>query len=283
MCAKIASEAVREGMKHCFNCFGLRFLSKNSDIFESSLKFLVSDASYRRECDLFNSAFKKIGGKLFEIHSLNEEDRQDAYSALLQDMIENGNYYENIAKYVLETFACSLGWPVAQDTLREIYKDKQVGDRFDFGRYPQGSSGEIKPITWRVLRRDSESLLVIAEMSLDCKRYNEKCVDITWADCTLRDWLNDEFYKKAFNEQERSLIKKTALTNNAGPSTEDYVFLLSVDEARSLFADHNDLMCKPTEYAVKNGAWLYVLQFFNMVVPLLTLPYIYTYLLFCVW
>lgn len=26
--------------------------------------------------------------------------------------------------------------------------------------------------------------------------------------------------------------------------------------------------------SVKNGAWMYALQFFNMIVPLLTLPYI---------
>ena len=31
--------------------------------------------------------------------------------------------------------------------------------------------------------------------------------DINWADCTLRRWLNGEFFNKAFNEQEQSLIK----------------------------------------------------------------------------
>ncbi len=85
--------------------------------------------------------------------------------------------------------------------------DKQVSDRFEFGRYPQGANGEVEPITWRVLQRNSDSLLVIAEQGLDAKPYNEEFCDITWADCTLRRWLNGEFFNKAFNEQEQSLIK----------------------------------------------------------------------------
>ena len=35
-----------------------------------------------------------------------------------------------------------------------------------------------------------------------------------------------------------------------------------------------DIMNLLKKKAVKNGAWLYLLQFFNTVVPLLTLPYI---------
>ncbi|MBQ7528919.1 hypothetical protein IJT10_03330 [bacterium] len=110
------------------------------------------------------------------------------------------------------------------------YKNKKVGDSLEFGRYPQGSNGEIKSITWRVLRRYTDSLLIMSEKGLDAKPFNKKKKSITWLDCTLRSWLNNEFYKKSFNEQERSLIKKTVLTNNAGPSTKDYVFLLSSDE-----------------------------------------------------
>ena len=146
-------------------------------------------------------------------------------------------------------------------SLRVSYADKQVGDRFEFGRYPQGANGEVRPITWRILCRDSDSLLVLSDKGLDNKCYHEvgfwRAIfgtnTTTWYTCTLRAWLNGEFYKKAFNEQEQSLIKKTIIANNAGPSTEDNVFLLSVDEAERLFANDNDRICKPTGYAVKNG------------------------------
>ncbi len=142
-------------------------------------------------------------------------------------------------------------------TLRTVYANKRVGEHFELGHYPQGDNGEIKPITWRVLQRNEYYLLVIAEQCLDCKPYNKKWCDITWADCTLRRWLNTEFYNKAFNEQERKCILKTRIINNAGPSTADYIFLLSVDEAKRLFANKDAHLANPTKFAVKNGSLTY--------------------------
>ena len=139
-------------------------------------------------------------------------------------------------------------------SMQVVYANKEVGDRFDFGRYPQGANGEVKPITWRVLKRDSDGLLVVSELGLDAKPYNEKFVRMAWADCTLRAWLNDEFFIRAFNEQEQSLIKTSNLTNNEGTYyTEDRVFLLSEGDARYLFAGNDERECKATAYAVGNG------------------------------
>ncbi len=139
-------------------------------------------------------------------------------------------------------------------SLQVVYANKEIGECFDFGRYPQGANGEVKPITWRVLKRDSDGLLVVSELGLDAKPYNEKFVRMAWADCTLRAWLNDEFFIRAFNEQEQSLIKTSNLTNNEGTYyTEDRVFLLSEGDARYLFAGNDERKCKATAYAVGNG------------------------------
>ncbi len=153
----------------------------------------------------------------------------------------------------------SFSLPSAQDlpsvdALRAVYADKHVGELFEFGRYPQGDDGDMKPITWRVLLREADYLLVIAEQCLDCKPY-EKEHRVTWANCTLRHWLNSEFYDKAFNEQERECILKTSVVNNAGPETEDRVFLLSVDELESLIANDIERCARPTDYAVKNDVY----------------------------
>ena len=99
------------------------------------------------------------------------------------------------------------------------YANAQVGEFLTFGHYPQGPNGEVEPITWRVLKRDSDSLLVISEKCLDAKPYNEDLCSIIWADCTLRRWLNGEFLEQAFSEQEQSLINTSRLTNNAGQPT----------------------------------------------------------------
>ena len=140
------------------------------------------------------------------------------------------------------------------DSLRAAYANKQTGERFEFGRYPQGENGEVQPITWRVLRRDKDSLLVISELGLDVKPYHKRDCAVTWRGCTLRSWLNGEFLQKAFTEVEQSLIKTNHLANNAGPKTDDRVYLLSRDEAESLFADDNDRITKSTAYILKIGA-----------------------------
>ena len=142
----------------------------------------------------------------------------------------------------------------SSDSPRPAFADIQAGERFEFGSYPQGPNGEIKPITWLALRREGDSLLVVSEYGLDAEAYNEKLEKVTWEDCTLRRRLNGEFLQKAFTEQERSLIKTSVLANNAGPSTEDRIFLLSEEEADSLFSNDKDRRTKPTEYAVKNEA-----------------------------
>ncbi len=133
------------------------------------------------------------------------------------------------------------------------YANKQVGESFKYGRYPHGADGEVKPIIWRVLEREPEHLLVISEQCLDCQPYHKQFCDITWPDCHLRHWLNDKFMSEAFNEQERKCVLKTSVVNNTGPNTEDYVFLLSVDEANSLFANDSARRAMQTQYAEING------------------------------
>jgi hypothetical protein len=82
------------------------------------------------------------------------------------------------------------------------------GDILTFGLYPQAANGADRtPIKWRVLQ-DSGS-----EYILDCKRYHTEDADITWRDCDLRKWLNDEFYNAAFNAIEKEIIKTTRCTD----------------------------------------------------------------------
>ncbi|MBQ7529759.1 hypothetical protein IJT10_07665, partial [bacterium] len=142
-------------------------------------------------------------------------------------------------------------------SLYESYKDKQVGECFDFGLYPQGSRGRVRPISWLVLRRDKDDLLVISEYALNARAYNEDLEPITWKDCTLRRWLNSEFFNNAFNDKEKAQIKLTTLDNGTGPSTKDHIFLLSIDEIKNLFANDKERRAKPTDFAVSNGAYLY--------------------------
>lgn len=148
--------------------------------------------------------------------------------------------------------AGSAGIPSAK--LRGDNADKRAGKFFEFGCYPQELNGDVKPIIWRVLKREKDCMLVIALRGLDCKPYHNKYCAVTWADCSLRRWLNGEFYYKAFNEQERRVILPSIIRSGSGPATEDRVFLLSIDEVNSLFAGEIDRRAWPTEFAVKQHA-----------------------------
>ncbi|WP_375103131.1 DUF6273 domain-containing protein [Paenibacillus sp. RS8] len=129
-----------------------------------------------------------------------------------------------------------------------LNRNVKLGQIITFGTYSQSKDGKALPIEWRVLHNSGSELIVLSEYILDCKRYQGKSadvkwrdsVDITWHDCDLREWLNDEFYHTAFNATEKELIKTTRCNDNGEgtPDTEDNVFLLSVDEIKAYSEIH---------------------------------------------
>ena len=138
------------------------------------------------------------------------------------------------------------------------------GDIILFGNYEQDNNPDngAEPIEWQVLSRQDGRMLVISRYGLDCQRYNETYANVTWETCTLRNWLNTEFYNIAFSAGEKELIVTTALDNpdNAvygtagGSVTDDNVFCLSIDEAKTYFAGQSG-SAEPTQYAVSKGAY----------------------------
>lgn len=113
-------------------------------------------------------------------------------------------------------------------------------DKVRFGRYYQEAEFSARPIKWRVLSVDKDNnALLLADKILDAKPYNEEKGDITWEKCTLRKWLNDDFYHEAFNDEEQDIIIETTVVNEDNPYYEtegggnstDKVYLLSIDEA----------------------------------------------------
>ena len=102
------------------------------------------------------------------------------------------------------------------------------------------------PIKWIPLNIDlnQRTMLIISASVLLDKPYNKKKVDITWEKCTLRKWLNKDFYN-GFTDEEKAMIAKTKVVKSynakrgtqGGKDTVDRVFLLSLEEAKIYFAD----------------------------------------------
>ncbi|MBE9914043.1 hypothetical protein G8C92_08345 [Paenibacillus donghaensis] len=128
------------------------------------------------------------------------------------------------------------------------YRNLKPGEFITFGTYPQSVDGKERAIKWRVLQNSGSELFVLSEYILDCKKYHGKsadlkwrdCVEMTWHDCDLREWLNNEFYNAAFSDAEKQFIKTTHCTDNGEgcPDTEDKVFLLSAAEIKDLSEIH---------------------------------------------
>jgi hypothetical protein len=130
-----------------------------------------------------------------------------------------------------------------------LHRSAQPGEIITFGIYPQTADGADRtPIKWRVLQNSGRELFILSEYILDCKRYHGEYVDITWRDCDVRKWLNDEFYNAAFSAAEKGIVKTTRCTDNGegSPDTEDKVFLLSVAEVKRL----TDILGKDLRRAV---------------------------------
>ena len=139
----------------------------------------------------------------------------------------------------------------------------KVGDIVTFGSYPQTRTGnDNTPIEWLVLAWDGDKALIISKYSLDCVQYNTKNSDVTWETCSLRRWLNNDFYNKAFSTIEKQNIVSSKVTadknpeysTNPGKDTTDRVFLLSISEVGKYFSGNKNGMCAPTDYAIKKNS-----------------------------
>ena len=58
---------------------------------------------------------------------------------------------------------------------------------------------------WRVLDIKEDKALIITENIVELRWYHNEFVEITWVDCEIRRYLNNEFYN-AFNQDEKSRI-----------------------------------------------------------------------------
>ncbi len=153
--------------------------------------------------------------------------------------------------------------PVAE--VKEFMSEAKVGDVVVYGKYEQDNNLEngAEPIEWSVLDKNEQGLFLISRYCLDCKPYNEKRENLNWVDCSLRSWLNGDFYNTAFDETERANIipkGEGVLVDPVDPSAEthiefqDKVSILSSEDAEKYYAYESWRITKATDYAVNRGA-----------------------------
>ena len=135
-----------------------------------------------------------------------------------------------------------------------------VGQTFKLGEYEQDNNtgNGTEPIEWQVLAVQGDRALVISRYVLEVRAYHN--AGNTWESHNDRQWLNEDFYNRAFTDAEKKQILTVTNDNpdnatygtKGGNRTQDKIFYLSIDETRNFSSDDNR-KAKPTEYVRAQG------------------------------
>ena len=91
----------------------------------------------------------------------------------------------------------------------------KVGDKIVLGKYEQnGDLASAEDISWTVIKVEEGRALLIADLCLAHGGFHDAYEAFSWADSSIRDWLNVDFYTKAFNDEEKTLIRRTSIEND---------------------------------------------------------------------
>lgn len=161
---------------------------------------------------------------------------------------------------------------------KEIFKNAKVGSKVYFGNYFVGNDKDDMKrddISWIVLEIKDGKALLITEKNVDYYKWKSGYYSYhelpSWEDSTLRNYLNTQFLKDAFSEEEIKKIADTtvvpdvedhkdrfadALSNEERVKeneTVDKVFVLSYSEAEKCFASDEERKSEPTKYTRKTN------------------------------
>lgn len=124
--------------------------------------------------------------------------------------------------------------------------EMEVNDKVQFGTFEQDNNAGTtdEPITWCVLDKKGNSVLLLSEKILVYRCYSDQPYKVVDPEkVSAKDWLEGVFYLEAFSDEERALILKE------NPSESANVFLLSKEEVEKYLTNHIFSRAASTKYA----------------------------------
>ena len=187
----------------------------------------------------------------------------ECYYEIAVELKNAGRYEEAISAFSeLGEYKDSSGQ--IENCRRLILTNAKIGDYVYFGSYEQDNdtTNGKEDIEWLVLDKQDDKILVISKYGLDAKQYNTLRTDIAWEKCTLRSWLNGDFYNAAFSADDKQAIVQTKVPAGRNPKyntypgndTTDNVFLLSINEVNQYFSSDSARQCAASDYTIAQGA-----------------------------
>ena len=202
--------------------------------------------------------------KLEEENRKKEEERRKQEEKLTNykkgDIIEFGSYPQTIKEEnitIINTKQDEKGYFTGSDGEKYAFVKAKPFGNYEF------SNGEkiiknkeyyfkVEPIKWKVLEDKDGKVFLFSEFILDCHRFDDSSKD--YSSSSIRSWLNNEFYNKAFTEKQKELISMKTISG----SLNDKIFLLSEEEINNTSYGFNsdfDRCKKVTDYAKANSAY----------------------------
>ena len=204
---------------------------KNQRDYDNAMA-LLNEGKYEEAISAFTTlnGFSDSSSQITKATELKNQRDYDNAMTLLNE----GKYEEAISAFnALWNFQDSASKAVYAHAERTKAGAFSVGDTIIFGDY-----------SWIVLEKTDNSALILAKDILFNKAYNDEYTSVTWEDCTLRKYLNGDFYN-SFSDEERAMIQEVTNSNpdnpvymsKGGNDTKDKIYLLSIDEAEGLSGD----------------------------------------------
>lgn len=128
----------------------------------------------------------------------------------------------------------------------EIVKTASPNDLVSWGVFPAGSGAVIKPIQWRVVKKAEGKVQLVSQQWIDIRSFDDEMRTNVWGKSSLRKWLNGLFFSVAFSDNEKMRIL---------PENEEYVRLLSTEEAMRIQDDLPLFESMTSYYAPNQAAW----------------------------
>jgi len=277
-CGETLAVTPGKSVNYCSNC-GNKVVAQSSatavDSVESALRYIVDNfgadmllgnkvvtyfaditrGQLRDEKDLIKifsdkGALDCLKGALQKSVSEQELSLKRAMSALPKFLKNSED-----ADAMLRSFAVALGWqlPKPQITVQSQTITQKPQTIQHTSAVITNETSRITPqisrihrfanIDWRVLDVQGNKALLISDKIIELSPYNSEDTDITWENCMLREYLNNEFYYKL--GAAKTAIAETHNTNpnnpwygtNGGNTTVDKIFLLSLHEVCRYFGD----------------------------------------------
>ena len=214
--------------------------------------------------NLVKQAFECGAVKILQDNMAADQQRREiAVKQAIKKLVDAFLTAQDAAECIVWEFTNAIGWGLPQPNGE---KEKDSDTPPPKPGVPIGSIYRFGGSEWKVLDTDSGKILLISKDILEKRPYHNEFVSTSWAECDLRKYLNDEFYN-SFVPKDRARILRHDVTNDDNPwwdtpggeNTQDYIWLLSLEEVCRYFGNSEEQLSSRTKRAlaqqIKRDYW----------------------------